>query len=244
MAIDRQRIIARFLHGMGEQLSGPFLPSDPEYNTAIAPLPYDPIEAVRLLEEEGWYDSDGDGIRDKVVDGTAYKLRFRLLYPSSGGTTRAICDYISTSLREIGVECLPAGVDVADLSAAFDGKDFDAILLSWSMGEPPDDPRQLWHSQGAFQPGSSNMIGFVNPEVDQLIDRLDYAYEPQERWELYHRLHQILHDEAPYTYLFVPKTALLYRENLQQVFVPAERQDWIPGATIQEPVFRAAWISE
>lgn len=245
MAIDCDRIIQRILNGMGERFAGPFFPGDTtEYNREIELLPYDPIEAVRLLEEEGWYDSDGDGVRDKVVDGKREPFRFRLFYFVKSTTARVVCDYVATSLREIGIDCIPNGVDTADLTAAIDGKEFDALYLAWALGTPPSDPKQLWHSSGAWESGSSNTISFVNLEVDRLIDELQYLYDPDERRSHYHRIHEIIYEEAPYTFLSIPKVALLYRDYLQQLFIPAERQDLVPGADIQEPSLTTAWIRE
>lgn len=245
MAIDCDRIIQRIMNGMGERFAGPFYPGDTsEYNRTIELLPYDPIEAVRLLEEEGWYDSDGDGVRDKLIDGKREPFRFRLLYFVKSTTARVVCDYVATSLREIGIDCLPTGADVADLTASLDGKEFDALYLAWALGTPPSDPKQLWHSSGAFESGSSNMISFVNPEVDRLIDELHYLYDPAERRDHYHRIHEIIYEEAPYTFLLIPKVALLYRDYLQGLFIPAERQDLIPGADVEQPSLSTVWIKE
>lgn len=242
LAIDRERIIDRYLNRMGMQLTGPFFPGDLESDSSIAPYPYDPLEAKRLLESEGWYDSDGDGIRDKLVDGVRTKFSFRLTYYVKSVTGRAICDHMATALREIGVECLPSGVDVADLSAAFEGKEFDAIYMGWALGSPPSEPKQLWHSSGAKEKGSSNAVGFANAEVDSAIAELQYAHDPDRRRELYHKIHRVIYEEQPYTFLVVPKVALLYRGYLHDLFIPAERQDLVPGADVTQPSLTVTWI--
>lgn len=244
MAIDRKRIINQYLNGMGIEITGSFSPFSSAYDQAITPWPFDKQRAVELLEEEGWYDSDGDGVIDKVIEGERVPFQFRLTYFVKSPTAKAICDYIATTLKEIGVQCRLNGVDVADLSAAFDAKSFDAILLAWALATPPEDPRQLWYSKGAKEPGSSNMVGFENAEADEIIDKLTFEDNPQRREELYHRFHAIIHEEQPYTFLYAPKTALLYREYLQNVFIPAERQDLIPGADIAEPLSAAFWIED
>lgn len=242
MALDRERIVDRYLNRMGVQLTGPFFPGGPESDPAVVAYPFDPLEARRLLEQEGWYDTDGDGIRDKVIDGKRTKFSFKLTYYVKNTLARAICDYVATALREIGVECLPSGVDVADLSAAFEGKDFDAIYLGWALGAPPSEPKQLWHSSGAKEKGSSNAVGFANPEVDRAIEELQYAYDPVRRAELYHKIHRVIYEEQPYTFLFVPKVALLYRGYLHDIFIPAERQDLVPGADVEQPSLMVTWI--
>jgi peptide/nickel transport system substrate-binding protein len=115
--------------------------------------------------------------------------------------------------------------------------------MGWKLGSPPSDPRQIWHSSGAKEKGSSNAIGFANKEVDEIIEKLNYEADYKKRKELYHRFHAILHDEAPYTFLYTPKARLLYRERLKNLFIPAERKDLIPDADIPEPSYDVTWLS-
>lgn len=244
LAIDRERIIRQNLNGMAVQTTGTFFPYSPSYDASLKPYPFDLDQARQLLQEEGWYDSDGDGIIDKLINGKRMPFRFTLTYFVKNPNTKSICDYIATTLKEVGIDCNPNGVDMADLSAVFDDKDFDAVFLGWVLGSPPEDPKQLWYSSGAKEKGSSNAIGFVNPEVDRIIDQLAYEFDPKKRIELYHRFNAIIYEEAPYTFLYTPKIALVYRDYLQNVFIPAERQDLIPGANVGEPLPSLFWIRE
>lgn len=242
IAIDRERIIRQNLNGMGIQLTQSFFPFSPSYDSSLSPYPFNPEKARQMLFEEGWSDLDGDGILDKIIDGKSTPFRFTLTYYVKNPTTKSICDYISTALKEVGIDCILNGVDLADISAVFENKNFDALLLGWALSSPPEDPRQLWYSTGAKEKGSSNAIGFVNLEVDQIIDQLDYEFDPEKRIALYHRFDKILYDEAPYTFLYAPKVALLYREYLQNVFIPADRQDLFPGGNVGEPQSSIYWI--
>lgn len=235
MAIDRQRIIKQTLNGMGVEITGTFYYYSPAYDKSLTPWPYDVQRARRQLEEEGWYDSNGDGIIDKMIDGKLTDFRFNLTYYVKDPTAKSICEYISTALKEIGIICNLMGVDVADLSAQFDQKSFDALYLGWALSTPPEDPKQLWYSAGQNEAGSSNAIGFSNKEADAIINALQYESDPAKRIALYHRFDAILYEEQPYTFLYSPKTVFLYREYLQNVFLPVERQDLIPGANIAEP---------
>lgn len=242
MGIDRLRIINQNLNGLGIELTCPFLPGSSAYKSDLVPWPYDIFKARRLLEEEGWYDSDGDGIIDKLIDGVRVPFIFSLTYYVKNSTSKAICEYVATALSELNIKCNLNGVDIADLSAAFDDKSFDAILLGWSLGAPPEDPKQLWHSMGSKEKGSSNAIGFNNKEIDGIIDALEYETDKGKRIQLFHRFDEIIHDEAPYTFLYEPKTVFLYRRYLQNVFIPANRQDLVPGADVVEPEPSAFWL--
>lgn len=244
MGINRERIVKEFLNGMGEEITGTFFKNSPSYDSSIVPFPYDVRQAKRLLEEEGWFDSDGDGIIDKEIDGVHVPFKFSLTYYVKNQTTKSICEYVATALKELGIQCNLNGVDIADISSLFDDKNFDAVSLGWALGTPPEEPRQLWHSSGALEKGSSNAVGFANSEVDKIIDELEYEYDETKRIELYHQFDRILYDEQPYTFLYTPKIAFLYREYVQNVFIPADRKDLVPNANVSEPSSSVLWLKK
>lgn len=242
LAIDRQRIIAQNLRGLGVEVTGPFFYTSKAYDNQIKPWPFDPEEALQTLEKAGWSDRRGTGILEKLIDGKPKPFAFSLTYYVKNPTSLAIGEYVSLALKEIGIDCRLNGVDIADLSAVFDDRSFDALLLGWTFGSPPEEPRQLWSSAGAKQKGSSNAIGFANSEVDRIIDELDYEYDAKRRETLYHQFDAIIHKEAPYTFLFTPKVVFLYRNTLQNVWIPSERQDLVPGADVAEPQPNIFWL--
>lgn len=244
MAIDRKRIIEQNLNGLGIEISCPFYRYSTSYDDSIEPWPYDLAQARLQLEEEGWYDSNEDGIIEKVIDGKIVSFQFKLTYYVKNTISKSICEYVATNLKEVGIECNLNGVDIADLSSSFEDKSFDAISLGWALGNPPEDPYQLWHSSGAFEKGSSNAIGFADPEADNIIDALQYEKNPAERKKLYFRFDAIIHDSASYTFLYTPKVVFLYQSYLQNVFIPKDRQDLIPGATVGQPDSSAFWIKQ
>lgn len=242
MAIDRQRIINKNLNGMGEEIHGSFFKYSPSTDPSISPWPYDVQAAKRLLEEEGWYDSDGDGIIDKMIDGVRTPFKFAITYYVKNGSSKSVSEYIVSALREIGIDGRLNGVDITDLTTIVEDKTFDALYMGWSLGTPPEDPNQLWSSEWAKEKGSSNIVGFANPDADKIIRQLEFESNPEKRKELYYAFDRIIYDEQPYTFLFSPKTLFLYRNYLQNVFIPADRQDLVPGANVTEPDSSIFWI--
>lgn len=244
MAIDRERIIEQNLNQMAVSISGPFFRYSPSYDDTIFNIPFNPDKARVLLEEEGWVDMDGDGVREKISDGKKIAFTFKLYYFVKSLSSKVIAEYISWALKDIGVDCQLVGLDLADLSRQFDDKSFDAIFMGWKLSAPPEDPRQLWHSSGAKEKGSSNAIGFSNPEIDTLIDKLNYEYNKEERLSLYRQFHRIIHEEQPYTFLYTPKVRLLYRDYVKNLFIPRERQDLLPGSNASEPNTLRIWLEK
>ena len=244
LAIDRQRIIRQTLNGLGVETHGTFHPESPASDPSLKPWPFDPQKAKRMLEEEGWYDSKGDGIISKEINGKWMPFQFSLTYFVKNPTSKSTAEYIATALKPLGIRVDLNGVDIADLTKLFEDKDFDALLMGWALSTPPEEPRQLWYSKEADKKGSSNAVGFKNQEADEIIDRLDFEKDPEKRIALYHRFDAILHEEQPYTFLYTPKNSLLYRQWLKNVFIPEKRQDLVPGANVTEPDLGVAWIEK
>jgi peptide/nickel transport system substrate-binding protein len=235
LAIDVGRLIDSNMGGMAEPITGPFFVHSPSYDKNVASLPFDPEEARSLLEEEGWSDRLGQGLRSKMVQGKEMPFRFTLHYFVKNKIAKLNCEMIADNLRQIGVDCRLNGLDVADLTRLFEDKAFDAIYMAWMLSAPPEDPRQLWSSKGAAQKGSSNVVGFIHPLADRIIEDLQYTFGKPERNQLYHRLHALLYQEQPYTFLYSPKSALLYRGWVENLFVPVARPDLIPEADVADP---------
>ena len=80
-------------------------------------------------------------------------------------------------------------------------KDFDAYTGGWVLGWESD-PYQIWHSSQADEPQSSNRVGFRNAEADRIIEEARRTFDPEARSALFHRFHQIVYDEQPYTFWF------------------------------------------
>lgn len=244
LAIDRQRLISQNLSERAVQCTGPFHCYSPSYDGDLRAWPHAPDLAKRLLEEEGWHDLDGDGIRERHVNGEKQLFSFSLVYYNKSQLAKSIGEYVATELKKIGVDCRPIGLEIADLSRTFDDKNFDALQMGWSLGCPPEDPKQLWYSKLADEKGSSNVIGFKDPIADRLIEELLYEYDPEARLNLYHRFHKLIHESAAYTFLYFPRARLLYRSRLKNLFIPRDRQDLIENAAVYEPDLRFTWIED
>lgn len=198
MVLDRQKIVDKLQYGQAMLVSGPGYYYGPSYDQSIKPLPYDPKQAVKLLDASGWVDHDGDGIRDK--DGVPFQ--FDMIYSSGspGG------DRVSTILREeldkLGIVLNPRPTEFSVLINMLISGNFDAAMLGWAGGAIESDHYQIFHSSQID--GGSNRISFDNPEADRLMELVRVTIDPEKRRQLQYKLHALLHDEAPYTFLYLP----------------------------------------
>jgi ABC-type transport system substrate-binding protein len=70
---------------------------------------------------------------------------------------------------------------------------------------------------------------------------LDFEADPEKRKQLYFRLHALLYQELPYTFLFSMKLSLIWWNWLDNIFIPSQQTDLIPDACVKEPVILYSW---
>ncbi len=206
MALDVEKVLKYVLHGQAERITGPFPKQTDYYDPTIAPLPYDPQEALRLLEEAGWR-KNGSGRLTR----NGQPMRFTLITNSGNELRKAILAVAQDSWRQLGIEVRTDMVEWAVfINERINKRDFDAVVLGWSMGIDPD-LYQIWHSSQTG-PHQLNFVGFQDAEADELIVRIRQEYRHEEQVRLCRRLHQIIAEQQPYTFLYVTRwTAVLDR---------------------------------
>ena len=210
--VNRELILGKILYNLGEVVTNPFYINSPEYDKSIRPYPYDPKRAKQLLDEAGWADHDGDGIRDK--NGVSFKFEF--LIPSGSETGEKIATILKEELDKVGIEMQIRRTEWAVFVQRLNERRFDAVTLSWAMGVESD-PYQIWHSSQAE--AGSNFVGFENKEADRLIDQARTEFNREKRIELYRKFALIVHEEQPYTFLFCGKSTVAVHKRFHGVEV-------------------------
>jgi len=197
-----QQIIDTVFNGLARRVTGPFLPGSSANDSSIEPVPYDLDRAKELLEEAGWTDTDGDGVRDKVIEGVKTPAFFDLMIFADSRAFKAIAEIYQENCRKIGVKVQITPAKWSLFLDKLNSKEFDATMLGWGSGWTKSDPRQIWHGDYADVPASSNHIVYRNPEVDKLIDELRVTLDEPRQIELYHQIHRLIYEDQPYTFLF------------------------------------------
>lgn len=199
-AINKQEIIDGVLLGLGRVATGPYKPDTWVYNPDVRRYPYDPEKARGLLAEAGWRDSDGDGLLDK--DGRTF--RFTIVTNQGNDLRVKTGEIIQRRLQEIGIDVKLRVIEWASFLKEFiNPGNFDATILGWS-GVPDPDQYNIWHSSKTG-PRELNFIQFKNDEVDALLEKGRRTFDRAERKKYYDRFQEILAEEQPYTFLYVPE---------------------------------------
>src|SRR3990172_7052286 len=210
--VNRKMILEKILYDLGEVVTNPFYINSPEYDKSIKPYPYDSSTAKQLLDEAGWVDHDGDGIRDKK----GVKFDFEFLLSSGSVTGEQISTILKGELKKVGIRMNIRRLEWAVFTKQLDERKFDAVTLSWVMGVESD-PYQIWHSSQAER--GSNFVGFKNREADQLIEQARTEFNRKKRIELYRRFAEIVYQDQPYTFLFCRKSTVALQRRFKGVKV-------------------------
>ena len=97
------------------------------------------------------------------------------------------------------------------INAPEDPKDFDAVIIGWSLGVDPD-ARSIWHSEE--YPRGLNFVGYSNPEVDKLIELGRTTMERAKRKVIYAKMNKIISEDQPYIFLWYPKSVIAVRDRV------------------------------
>lgn len=232
MMLNRASILKELLFGQGDLVSGNFYRFGKNYDEKIEPYPFDPAKAASLLDQAGWIDHDGDGIRDK--DGVPFRFTYLVAAGSRMGQNIGLM--LRENLLRAGIEMDVRSLEWAAMLKSIASRDFDAVMLAWSTSID-EEPYQLWHSTQAAQ--GSNFIGFQNPEADRLIEKARVEFDPARRAVMYKKLHSLIHYEEPYTFLFISPSLVAVAKRFTDVKaykVGLDMTEWgvKPWATLKE----------
>jgi peptide/nickel transport system substrate-binding protein len=197
MAIDREQLIDALLFGYAQLAVGTIAPWHPMF-AVLEPLPYDPDRAGRLLEEAGWRDRDGDGVRE---DANGQPLRFVLMTNHENPVRSDVAQVVQSQLTEVGVHVDVTLLEWQTLLSRHRGRDFEGVVQSWVLDNFRVDPAGLFHSSQAGRPGSYNRSSLRDGTVDRLIDEATSALDAEEGRRLWAEFSQALQEAQPFTFL-------------------------------------------
>jgi peptide/nickel transport system substrate-binding protein len=198
-AINKDEIVHGVLLGMGQVAHGPYKPGTWAYNPHVKDFDYNPAKAKRLLTEAGWKKKNSAGILTR--DGRPFS--FTIITNQGNDERMKTAEIIQQRLRYVGIDVKIRVIEWASFVTQFiDKRNFDAVILGWNITPDPD-LFDVW-SSSKTGPNQLNFIGYSNPEVDRLLEEGRRTFDMKKRRECYFRFQDILADDQPYTFLYVP----------------------------------------
>lgn len=224
MGINVQDLIDAMGPDGGTPLVGPVSPlSGWAYNDDLPRYPYDPEAAMALLEEAGWVDEDGNGVREKDGEPLAFTIAYSSILQMFETEALIIQDQLNQIGFDVSVEHYEWGNYIEEV---YLGQKYDATPMTNSdpAAAEPNTFASLVLSREDIPGAGNNIASYVNPEVDALLDeaRAVPGCAPEDRAELYKEMQRISHEDVSYVWLFVPN---MFHVSNQRI------GDFEPGAT-------------
>ncbi|PMP67380.1 MAG: peptide-binding protein [Thermodesulfobacterium geofontis] len=235
-AINKEEVVKGALLGQGMPAYGPYKPDTWFYNKKIEnSCPYNPQKALELLQTAG-FKKNKKGILEK----NGKPFEFTLLVNQGNLPRLLAAQIIQRELSQLGIKVNIRVMEWTTLIHQFiDTRRFEAVILGWATGPDPD-LYDIFHSSKIKSPGL-NFIGYSNPELDRLLEEGRYTLDKEKRKKIYYKVQEILAEDQPYTFLYIPlsleaihkrfrgikPSAIGIGYNIEKWWVPKEMQKYL-----------------
>lgn len=207
MGIDKQRFVDDLLDGNGYPAAGAYPDSFSFGGDAVTAKEYDPDGAKRVLEEAGWVDTDGDGIREK--DGQTLTIRW-LTYPSRQELP-LLAESVQATLGDIGFDVI--------INSTADHNSLRADPAAWDVyasamvTAPTGDPAYFF-STHCLDGSAVNNGHYHNDELENLAAELGQTFDTDRRAELAVEMQQILLDDDAFVFCSHLQMSMISRSDV------------------------------
>jgi peptide/nickel transport system substrate-binding protein len=194
MATDKQKIVDMCYYGAGVPGTVLINPGDYYYYDVPAEdrLDYDAAKSGALLEENGYKDADGDGVRE---DKDGNKLSFSLISIADNVEEVKAAQVIADGAGQAGIEINLETMDDGALTDAINAADFDLFIWGWG-GDL--DPSVILNILTSAEIDGSNEPRYSNPEYDRLFTEQSTVIDKAERKKLTDQMQAMAYGDSPY----------------------------------------------
>jgi peptide/nickel transport system substrate-binding protein len=202
LAIDRKELVDILFMGHGQICTGPFLPGGPSFNSGVK-APSQNLKRAKALLKEAGYDE-------------AHPFSFEIATSNSSSIRPYAAQILQYQLAKAGVRVKLRVMEwQAFLNTVVFPREFDTVLLGWSLSLSPD-PYLLWHSD-SDKPGGFNFIGYHNKKVDALIETMQGTVERAELSKIQQKIFASVVKDNPYLFLFIPSSITAVDKKIKNI---------------------------
>jgi peptide/nickel transport system substrate-binding protein len=202
-AIDRQELIDLLFFGHADIATGPFLKGSYAFNPNIKAPKRDVAEAKKLLSEVGY------GAKNPLV--------FEISTNSNNPIRMLAAEIIQKQLQEAGIIVKIRAMEwQAFLNTVVDPRNFETVLMGWSMPLSPD-AYSIWHSANIEKKAGFNFVGYKNPKVDELIEKAEKSVDRKALAAYYQEIYRLIATDNPYIFLYTPNSITAVSKKIKNI---------------------------
>ena len=221
-AIDNNLVGTKFYEGLRRNATQLMIPAFKEfYDDSIKGYTIDLEKAKQLLDEAGYKDVNGDGIREDK-NGQPFKINFASM--SGSAIAEPITNYYIQQWKLIGLDVQLTNGRLIEFNSFYekvqaDDPEIDIYQAAWGTGSNPN-PTSLYGRKASF-----NFPRFATPELDAILNKINSveAVDKEFRSKAYKEFANYMFENAP----VVPT---LFRKGIVAVNNRVKKWDITPGA--------------
>ncbi|WP_294216806.1 ABC transporter substrate-binding protein [Pseudobutyrivibrio sp.] len=207
MGIDKEGFVNTLLNGYGTVGIGAFPDNYSFGGDAVSTEGYDPEGAKAVLEEAGWFDTDGDGIREK--DGQTLTIRW-ISYPSRQELP-LLAESAQSTLKNIGFDVqlnitADHGTIVADPSA---WDVYAAAFVTCGIGDP-----MYFFATHCLDDSTKNRGGYHSDEIQALADEMNSTLDIDARSDIAINMQQQILDDNAFVFCSFLRMSMISKSNV------------------------------
>ncbi|MBL8064006.1 MAG: hypothetical protein JNK32_13340 [Anaerolineales bacterium] len=226
LAVNQEELAQTAFQELGLPATSVISPTTWGYDEGAANLySYNPEEAARLLEEEGWVDADGDGIREK--DGETLTID----WPDNPAWSEAFNELLIGYLTNVGFDVQYRSMDDGAAYEELLAGNYTLVYMYWTRPDPSP-LRYLFHSENAN--GGGAWTNFVNEDLDTALADADTNTDEEARKQDYIVAQNIIMENALVLPMFTVNTSYLTAPSIQGFTFDLEGYPWLYDISISE----------
>jgi len=229
MAIDSTTLTERVMQGYaipGDSIVPPVSVAGARWTPEGSDvIPFDIEGANQLLEDAGYRDTDGDGVREMPPGSLdpGRPLEFRYFVRSNEQTSVDASQFVQPWLEEIGIQANVEVVTSGRLGDIINEGTYDLFSWGWIPDPDPDSALSWFTCESRPPDGSSygnNDSYYCNPEYDRLYEQQRTTTDPDERWQIVHEMQRIYYEDSGYAVMWYNPTLSAWRSDRFTGFRP------------------------
>ncbi len=167
---------------------------------------YDPTRANEILDELGWTDRDGDGVRE---DSAGNRIEFTLVTNTGNSVRSRVTELIRQGMEAVGLAVDYRAIEFGDLVGRLTASyDWEAMVIGFTGGPEPHNGINLWHSSGGlhlWHPNQESPATDWETQIDDLFVKASQELDHEARVTQYHLVQEIVAENVPLVYTTVPE---------------------------------------
>ncbi|HEY0362073.1 MAG TPA: ABC transporter substrate-binding protein [Solirubrobacteraceae bacterium] len=218
-AIDKKTLVNRVLSGIGTPTDTVSVSPDPAWSPKIPDgqrYDFDLAKAKQILDQAGYKDTNGDGIRE--MPGGGRPLKFRYAVRSEGTTAPATAELITGWLHQIGIATTQKTYNDSQLTEVIGKGDYDLFQWGWTPFVDPD-PMLSYFTCDQVSKDPKDPTNYYNdanwcdPQYDALYKQQKVERDKAKRMDIVHQMLTRFYESATYDVLYTYPDNQAYRKN-------------------------------